>query len=222
MTDPTQNLPPILATSNRPEGAQKILAGAADVFSRRGYSAASVRQLAEAAKMSIPMMYYYFESKEAVFEALMDEAMRYVRQTVIEPAMEAPPRQALEMYIKGHVHVALANPLIIRTVFAAFFGPEEGAPPIRQFKTQMHDQQMQWLVGLVPRIGRLRAGFDALFVAMLIDRLQGGLMMSVRHLDDPKFADFRPLLEASLTDEAIDLHIQFLLMGAYDEVFDGI
>lgn len=221
MTEPT-HIPPIISTSNLPDGAKKILVGAAHVFSRRGYSAASVRQLAEAAKMSIPMMYYYFESKEAVFEALLAEASRYVTEKVTEPAMAAPPREALDLYIKGHIHVALENPLIIRTVFAAFFGPEEGAPPIHKFKEESHDRQMQWLLELVPKIGKLREGFSDLFVAMLIDRMQHGLIMSVRHLDDPKFSAYRPLLEASLTDEAIDQHIRFLLMGAYEEVFDGI
>jgi AcrR family transcriptional regulator len=225
MSSETENrvASPIIATSGLPDGAQQILVGAADVFARRGYSAASVRQLAEASRMSVPMVYYYFAGKEAVFEALMREAMRYTHDQAFLPAtlIEAP-QEALRAYVRNHLQVAQENPLIIRTLIATFFGPEEGAPPFDSLKREFHDTKMAWLVGHVSRLGRLRPGFSEVFAAMMVDNIHHNLVMSVRHLYDPKFAEFRPLLEAYLSDESIENHIKFFLLGAYDEVFDGV
>jgi len=221
MTDEPQQISPIIAESGLPDGAQRILMGAAQVFAKKGYSAATVRQLAESAKMSIPMMYYYFESKEAVFGALMNSAMRYLDENALGPAMNAEsPREALRLFIVRHVQIALENPLIIRTLMAAFFGPEEGGPPLEMLEKKKHKESLDWLVGLVPKLGRVREGFSPIFVATMIDNTHHNLVMSVRHLNDPKFDDYRPLLEAYLSDESIDNHIKFLLLGAYEEVFD--
>jgi len=79
---------------------------------------------------------------------------------------------------------------------------------------------LEWLVQLVPKLGRVREGFSPIFVATMIDHVHHNLVMSVRHLNDPKFDDFKPMLEAYLSAESIDNHIKFLLLGAYEEVFD--
>lgn len=221
MTEETLHISPIIASSGLPDGAQRILMGAAQVFAKKGYAAASVRQLAESAKMSIPMMYYYFEGKEAVFAALMNSAMSYLDENALGPAMAAEsPREALRIFIVNHVQVALENPLIIRTLMAAFFGPEEGGPPLVLLEKKKHKESLDWLVQLVPKLGRVREGFSPIFVATMIDHAHHNLVMSVRHLNDPKFDEFRPMLEAYLSAESIDNHIKFLLLGAYEEVFD--
>ena len=217
----TCQIPPIIGESNLPEGAQRILVGAAEVFARKGFAAASVRQLAEASKMSIPMMYYYFDSKDAVFQALLNLAMVYMDQHVMQPAMAADSAlESLRIFIKGHVQMAVANPLVVRTLMATFFGPEEGAPSIDMFKEEHHEVLMAWIMSLVPRLGKLREGFTPLFVAMLIDDMHHSLVMAVRHLNDPKFEPFKPMLEERLSDASIDRHIQFLLLGAFEEIYD--
>ncbi len=221
MTEETTHISPIIAQSGLPDGAQRILMGAAQVFAKKGYAAASVRQLAESAKMSIPMMYYYFQGKEDVFAALMNSAMKYLDENALKPAMNAEsPQLALRLFIVNHVQIALENPLIIRTLMAAFFGPEEGGPPLELLEKKKHKESLEWLVELVPKLGRVRAGFSPIFVATMIDHAHHNLVMSVRHLHDPKFDEYRPMLEAYLSDESIDNHIKFLLLGAYEEVFD--
>lgn len=223
MSDTCLHIPPIISESKLPDGAQRILVGAAHVFARKGYAAASVRQLAEAAKMSIPMMYYYFESKDAVFEALLKRALEYMQEEIMEPAHQADTGlEALRIFIKRHVKVAQENPLVVRTLMATFFGPEEGAPPLEIFKKDHHGEMLEWLVELVPRIGKVRKEFDPTFVALLINDMHHNLIMAVRHLNDPKFEHFRPMLEERLTDESIERHIWFLLIGAFEEVYDEI
>jgi AcrR family transcriptional regulator len=64
---------------------ERILAAAAALFSRRGYAAVSIRDLAEEAGLSKPGLYHYFASKEE----LLIEILR------AELEAEAPLLQAL-------------------------------------------------------------------------------------------------------------------------------
>lgn len=50
----------------------KILEQAVRLFSRNGYGSTSVRELAEAAGITKPTLYYHFGSKEGLYEALVD------------------------------------------------------------------------------------------------------------------------------------------------------
>ena len=52
-----------------------ILAAGLDVFSKSGFRGATLDQIAEAAGMSKPNLLYYFPSKEAVHETLLDQLL---------------------------------------------------------------------------------------------------------------------------------------------------
>jgi AcrR family transcriptional regulator len=56
---------------NRRANAQKLLEAALSVFARMGYSGASMDAVAEAAGLSKPTLYKYFDSKEVLFTAMM-------------------------------------------------------------------------------------------------------------------------------------------------------
>jgi TetR/AcrR family transcriptional regulator len=62
-----------------PEGAQagdtreRVLLAALDLFSRKGYEAAGVQEIADHAGMAKPALYYYFGSKQGILEALVRE-----------------------------------------------------------------------------------------------------------------------------------------------------
>ncbi len=51
---------------------QQILASALKLFSHRGYGATSVRDIAEAARLSKGNVYHHFPDKETIFRALLD------------------------------------------------------------------------------------------------------------------------------------------------------
>jgi AcrR family transcriptional regulator len=55
----------------RGEREQQIMDCAIRVFAQRGYSAASVDEIAEAAGISKPLVYLYLESKEGLFRACL-------------------------------------------------------------------------------------------------------------------------------------------------------
>ena len=50
---------------------EQLMGAALKLFTRRGYSATTVRELVEAAGATKPVLYYYFGSKEGLFLELM-------------------------------------------------------------------------------------------------------------------------------------------------------
>lgn len=61
---------------------EKILLAALRLFSRRGYDAVSVEQIAQAVGIKAPSLYKHFPSKQAIFDAILAEtAQRYAAFT---------------------------------------------------------------------------------------------------------------------------------------------
>jgi AcrR family transcriptional regulator len=71
-----------------------ILAAAKKVFARHGYHGTTIAEIAKAAKLSYGSIYWYFDSKDSLFHALMEseaEALRrHVTQALATPAHGAP------------------------------------------------------------------------------------------------------------------------------------
>lgn len=65
---------------------QQILSAAIKCFSRHGYRAASTAQLARAARVSEPVIYRHFDSKQGLFLAILDlaaaDAMRMFQEVI--------------------------------------------------------------------------------------------------------------------------------------------
>jgi AcrR family transcriptional regulator len=60
-----------------------ILLAAAEVFARRGYAAATLAELAEAAGFAAPSLYRYFESKEALVHDVILDLRRRLRSAQV-------------------------------------------------------------------------------------------------------------------------------------------
>ena len=59
-----------------------ILAAAKEVFAAKGYHATTIADVARAAGISYGSVYWYFESKDALFHALMDDQERALRSHI--------------------------------------------------------------------------------------------------------------------------------------------
>jgi AcrR family transcriptional regulator len=71
-----------------------ILLAAAEVFARRGYAAATLAELAEAAGFAAASLYRYFASKEEMFRSLLDLVVREMDATFEEPVDRSLPLAA--------------------------------------------------------------------------------------------------------------------------------
>ena len=108
----------------------RLLNAAVRVFDRKGYAAASVREVAEMAGVTKPAVYYHFGSKEGLLLAILHQAERQLSHTLEQAALRpGPARERIvalceDVYALFGQHVPLA-----RVAHAVFLGPPDGAPP---------------------------------------------------------------------------------------------
>ena len=81
---------------SRAEREQQILAVAEHVFATQGYQAASMDEIAQQVRLSKPMLYEYFGSKEGLLLACLERAKRELLEATTAAAAEsASPEQLL-------------------------------------------------------------------------------------------------------------------------------
>jgi AcrR family transcriptional regulator len=106
--------------------AEEILQAAVGLFARKGYEAASTREIVEAAGVTKPMLYYYFKSKEGLCEAVLARFLSQfyarLRAVIDQPR---PPRDALVEVVWCHLDYCRANREFAKFFYSVFFGPDE-------------------------------------------------------------------------------------------------
>jgi AcrR family transcriptional regulator len=100
------------------EATQKrILAAAKKEFARKGLGGARVDLIAQKAKANKRMIYHYFDSKEALFKRVLDEAYLDIRTAEQKLELDhLPPKEALETLIRFTWNYYLANPEFLTLV----------------------------------------------------------------------------------------------------------
>jgi len=121
----------IHATQADPTAREKLLRAAVDAFDRKGYAAATVREIVEAAGVTKPVLYYYFENKEGLFQELMDEVVLKFSQ-VLEKNQEAggSARGRIEGLCDNSFRLFKENVPVVRVLNSLYYGPPQGAPPV--------------------------------------------------------------------------------------------
>jgi TetR/AcrR family transcriptional regulator len=111
------------------EVRQRLLASATELFARKGYAAASVREIVTAAGVTPPVLYYYFQSKEGIFLELMRDAWARFDAVLAEALGEegSAPEKILRL---SERILALFREKIdaARVMYAMLYGPPQGAP----------------------------------------------------------------------------------------------
>ncbi len=88
-----------------------ILESAAKLFRRQGYSATTLRQIAQLAKIKAGSIYYYFDSKEAILDEVLDIGLHRVFDAVklkLQQAGDVSHRQRIALAIEAHLEALLA------------------------------------------------------------------------------------------------------------------
>jgi AcrR family transcriptional regulator len=110
---------------------QRILQHALHSFAIRGYAATGLRTIAADAQLTAPMVNYYFQTKEALYQRVGAMVMDGLVAAV---AAACPADGTLAQVLAGnllaHLQFAAAFPEAVRFVFGLLFGPEEGRPAL--------------------------------------------------------------------------------------------
>ena len=104
------------ATSSRAdEQRRRVLALAAEIFSRRGFRATSMNEIAAAVGLSKPTLYHYFRSKEEllvrIYSDVLDESLTSARRTV---AAAPGPLEAIRDLIASRVAYTCRNQALLK------------------------------------------------------------------------------------------------------------
>src|SRR5579864_6872144 len=88
----------------------EILSHATDVFCRKGYEGASMRDLSRESGMSLAGLYYYFESKERLLYLIQ----KHTFTTIVELLKSrlqtlTDPEERIRVFILNHLEYFLAN-----------------------------------------------------------------------------------------------------------------
>src|SRR6266853_6309208 len=88
----------------------EILTHATDVFCKKGYEGASMRDLSRATGMSLAGLYYYFESKEELLYLIQKHTFTTIMEQVRERLAESSdPEERVRIFIGNHLEYFLAN-----------------------------------------------------------------------------------------------------------------
>ncbi|MGA2414653.1 MAG: TetR/AcrR family transcriptional regulator [Candidatus Sulfotelmatobacter sp.] len=105
-----RGLPTIAAPTRFDRRLSEILTHATEVFCKKGYEGASMRDLSRASGMSLAGLYYYFESKERLLFLIQKHTFTTVLQRLrsrLEGARD--PERRIQIFILNHLEYFLAN-----------------------------------------------------------------------------------------------------------------
>ncbi|MHB8681043.1 MAG: TetR/AcrR family transcriptional regulator [Acidimicrobiales bacterium] len=93
------------ATSDEDKEARRgdILAAAKKVFARNGYHATTIAEIARTAELSYGSIYWYFDSKDALFHELMESEGQTLRHHVTDALTTTPADGAPEAPFRAAV-----------------------------------------------------------------------------------------------------------------------
>ena len=119
----------ITAGSKEPNARERLLATAIGLFAEKGYAGTSVREIVEQAGVSKPVLYYYFQSKEGLFLAILEMAEKLQKELlarILESAGNVLERLLL-LYRRIYAGIA-ENRNLYKMIHGLIYGPPQGAP----------------------------------------------------------------------------------------------
>ena len=94
-----------------------ILSHATDVFCKKGYEGASMRDLSRASGMSLAGLYYYFESKERLLFLIQKHTFTTIVQRLKSRLQGVDdPEEQIRIFILNHLEYFLANPASMKVL----------------------------------------------------------------------------------------------------------
>ncbi|MCA9950295.1 MAG: TetR/AcrR family transcriptional regulator [Anaerolineales bacterium] len=119
-----------------------MMQAAVRIFAEKGYQAATVRDIVEAAGVAIGTFYFYFPDKETLFVHLYEETADFLLQTIGQSlnSRATMPKQ-YQTALNAYVNIAVYEPAIIQLLLIGGVGAvpalEEKRAAFRERLTQV-------------------------------------------------------------------------------------
>ena len=125
----------------------KVIKAAIRVFSKKGYDGASMREIAAAAHLTKPMIYYHFKNKKDLYLYLLERHIETLQQglfTILESAKE--PVASLGRIIDLFDETFRSNPEMFYLIQRETTGEGRFVDVLtKKYFSQMHVQMTQFL-----------------------------------------------------------------------------
>ena len=108
---------------------QRLLEGAADLFTQKGYAATTVREIVAAADVTKPVLYYYFRNKEGIYLELMRGSFAKMDEVLSESLEDRASITQKVLRLCDRLYSLFMEHLkVARVMYAIYYGPHQGAP----------------------------------------------------------------------------------------------
>jgi len=118
------------AIPSDPSVRERLLRAAVRLFARKGYAATKVREIVDAAGVTKLVLYYYFGSKDGLFQVLMGELLANFNARVDACLQVNGTARDRIGHLCGELFdIFIAHQDIARFMHAVYTGPDQSAPP---------------------------------------------------------------------------------------------
>jgi len=142
------------------DNRQRLIDCALYLFSQRGYDAVAVREIVEAAGVTKPTLYHYFNSKRGLLEAVLKREMTHLIEAVLPSAVyQGDLVMTLENITRVYFQTAQRFTAFYRMQLAMYFSPPESEAnqAIRPYARLQHQILEDTFIKAVTDHGNLRS-----------------------------------------------------------------
>jgi len=108
---------------------QRLLSCATQVFTRKGYTATTVREIVEATGVTKPVLYYYFRNKEGIYLELIRGAFaKFDALLDTSRGWQGSATERLLHLSDQTFSLFMENIEVARLMYSIYYGPPQGAP----------------------------------------------------------------------------------------------
>lgn len=209
-----------LAATGQSAGEQAILEAAVKLFSESGYGAVSMRSVALEAGVSKANIYHHFESKEALYRAILDASASRLSALVNDFAENTGPFSArIAAFASAHRQHMEENALTLRLVLReSFSGDEERSKMLAQEVFGGVFNRIVAIFQAGQKAGELRPELDPALCATLLmgaDVFYFQADTILKHLPQAEFAENPAGFSRQMADVMLN---GMLLAGSGGEV----
>jgi AcrR family transcriptional regulator len=202
-----------------PSGARSILAAAARVFARKGYGPTTVRTIASAADVTVPMVYYYFDGKEQIFVTLFECLGRdfFSRLKEVETHDGISFREQLVAVASVFRSLLYPCPVTLQLMTQFVFGPPESRPCLEEEgEREQLAEFFREMFETAVASGRFQPtpGYEPAELAMyFINVVHSHTMYVMKEIERSKIGG-DSLYREFLADDALERLVDIFLKGA--------
>ncbi|MFZ4858447.1 MAG: TetR/AcrR family transcriptional regulator [Desulfuromonadaceae bacterium] len=130
------------------ESRERLLGAALELFTQKGYAATSVREICLVAGVTKPVLYYYFKSKEGIYQQLMEDSYsRFEAMLADLDSFTGTVRQRVIHFCERVFETSIQQLPQVKLIYSIYFGTPQGAPPFNL--EQYYDRMLQVISALM-------------------------------------------------------------------------